>query len=125
MTAAGPVEPIQLYNTLARAKQPFVPANPGEKRRALKSTLLASARLPGLLQQEPASAIAALSNAQDAAAPVNAAWVDTLVDQRNQARACREFDCADDLRDQLLRADIVLEDKPEGTRWYSRTERRT
>jgi cysteinyl-tRNA synthetase len=92
-----------------------------DERRELKSTLVASAALLGLLQQEPAQAIAELASKR-ASAPIDAAWVDALIAQRNQARGRREFERADDLRDQLLRAGILLEDKPDGTHWYSQSE---
>jgi len=43
--------------------------------------------------------------------------VQSLVDARNAARARRDFQEADRLRDELAAQGIVLEDTPQGTRW--------
>jgi cysteinyl-tRNA synthetase len=44
--------------------------------------------------------------------------VDQLLDQRQTARAERDFATADRVRDQLARAGVVVEDRPDGPRWY-------
>ncbi len=41
-----------------------------------------------------------------------------LIEERNEARKCRDFKRADEIRDQLLQQGIVLEDTAQGTRWY-------
>jgi len=43
--------------------------------------------------------------------------VDILIEQRNRARAKKDFQAADDIRDKLNEAGIILEDKPDGTLW--------
>jgi cysteinyl-tRNA synthetase len=43
--------------------------------------------------------------------------IQKLVDERNQARARRDFTESDRLRDELLSRGIILEDTPQGTRW--------
>ena len=40
-----------------------------------------------------------------------------LIDERNQARADKEFSKADQIRDQLTRAGIALSDDADGTHW--------
>jgi cysteinyl-tRNA synthetase len=40
-----------------------------------------------------------------------------LIEEREAARADRDWGRADEIRDRLLEMDIVLEDKPDGTRW--------
>ncbi|MEY8749056.1 cysteine--tRNA ligase [Alkalicoccobacillus gibsonii] len=45
------------------------------------------------------------------------AEVDQLIEKRNQARAARNFQEADDIRDQLKNQGILLEDTPQGVRW--------
>ncbi|MCH6268798.1 cysteine--tRNA ligase [Neobacillus citreus] len=43
--------------------------------------------------------------------------IDTLIEQRIQARKDRNFQLADQIRDQLKEMNIILEDTPQGTRW--------
>jgi cysteinyl-tRNA synthetase len=45
--------------------------------------------------------------------------VDQLLDQRQQARAAKDFATADAIRDQLAAAGVVVEDRPDGARWYA------
>jgi cysteinyl-tRNA synthetase len=44
--------------------------------------------------------------------------VDQLLDQRQRARADRDFATADAVRDQLAAAGVTVEDRPDGPRWY-------
>ncbi|MFC4803440.1 cysteine--tRNA ligase [Neobacillus sp. GCM10023253] len=43
--------------------------------------------------------------------------IDALIEQRIQARKDRNFQLADQIRDQLKEMNIILEDTPQGTRW--------
>ena len=45
------------------------------------------------------------------------AWVEGLIEERNTARASRDFERADAIREELARESIVLEDSAAGTRW--------
>lgn len=49
------------------------------------------------------------------------ALVEQLLEQRQQARADRDFAAADAIRDQLAAAGVVVEDRPDGPRWYAGT----
>jgi cysteinyl-tRNA synthetase len=63
----------------------------------------------------------ALVPALDAAAALEAQLaplVGQLLDQRQAARADRDFAAADAIRDRLADAGVVVEDRPEGPRWY-------
>ncbi|GGI07804.1 cysteine--tRNA ligase [Egicoccus halophilus] len=44
--------------------------------------------------------------------------VEQLLDQRRNARGDRDFATADRIRDQLAAAGVVVEDRPDGPRWY-------
>ena len=47
--------------------------------------------------------------------------IETLIERRSAARAAKDFNAADDIRDRLLDASIVLEDRPGGTTWTRAT----
>ena len=77
-------------------------------------TLQSGADLLGLLQLDPddwfkwqPAGAASLADAD----------VDALIEERNAARAGKNFDRADEIRDQLAEAGILLEDGAQGTAW--------
>ena len=43
--------------------------------------------------------------------------IEGLIEERQNARKERDFKRADEIRDQLLAAGIILEDTPQGVRW--------
>lgn len=43
--------------------------------------------------------------------------IETLIEKRNQARKDRNFQLADEIRDQLKEMNIIIEDTPQGIRW--------
>ena len=63
----------------------------------------------------------ALASALEEAAATErqvAPLVDQLLEQRTAARAQKDFATADAIRDQLAAAGVVVEDRPDGARWY-------
>jgi cysteinyl-tRNA synthetase len=48
---------------------------------------------------------------------LSAEQIETLLAARRAARASRDFKLADQIRDQLVEAGILIEDSAEGTRW--------
>jgi len=48
------------------------------------------------------------------------AVIDRLIKQRDLARAERRFEIADQIREALEEAGVMLEDGPDGTRWLRR-----
>src|SRR5690606_18786794 len=46
-----------------------------------------------------------------------AAEIESLLEQRNQARENRDFAAADAIRDRLASVGVAIEDGPSGTRW--------
>lgn len=74
--------------------------------------LIKSARLLGILQQDPETWFKGESNDDEAAE------IEVLIQKRKDAKANRDFGLSDAIRDQLAARGIVLEDKPGGvTEW--------
>jgi cysteinyl-tRNA synthetase len=72
----------------------------------------------GVLGLDPAAPEWAAENTGGADA-VLASLVEHLIEQREAARASKDFAAADSVRDTLAAAGITLEDGPDGTRWTS------
>ena len=92
----------QIASELNRTEDP-------DRQRALAEDLLAGGWLLGILNDTAAQHFQ--GTADDAAA------IEALIDERNAARAARNFARADEIRDTLLADGIELEDTREGTRW--------
>ena len=74
-----------------------------------KHRLLSSARLLGLLMEDPLSWIKGSAEDSD--------WIDDAIAARTAARAAKDFAESDRIRVQLVEAHIILEDGPGGTTW--------
>jgi cysteinyl-tRNA synthetase len=66
----------------------------------------------GILQNDPATFLRTGSGSD-----VDAAHIDTLINRRNQARADKNWQEADAIRDELKALKVVLEDKDGATTW--------
>ena len=73
--------------------------------------LRAGGRALGLLQQTPAEWFARGADGDDEAR------IQSLIDERIEAKKARNFTRADEIRDQLAAEGIVLEDTAQGVRW--------
>ena len=79
---------------------------------SLGSTLKYLGGVLGVLQQDPEAFLQATDTQVDAAA------IDALIAQRDQARKDKDWALADKIRDQLQCMNVVLEDGgDQGTRW--------
>ncbi|MBY6208953.1 MULTISPECIES: cysteine--tRNA ligase [Halomonas] len=110
---------LNVAEALARLQQLVddLKAADGETDRArAKGTVLASAKLLGLLQQSPAKALAALAP-ERSDLPVGR--IETLIAKREQARQQRDFARADELRDALAELGVEVRDTPQGPRWQT------
>ncbi|MFZ9053661.1 MAG: cysteine--tRNA ligase [Woeseiaceae bacterium] len=87
-------------------------ATDDEDRQRLAAAMHASGDLMGLLQVDPETWFAGHVPGELSADDIAA-----LLDERREARANRDFDAADAIRDKLLDAGITIEDGPGGTSW--------
>jgi cysteinyl-tRNA synthetase len=85
-----------------------------ETQAKLKAQLLAGGAIMGLLQKDPEEWFrwqpADMQGLSDDA-------IDTLIAERKAAREAKNFQRADEIRDELADAGIEMEDGAEGTRW--------
>ena len=96
----------EIVNNLNKA------TNDAEKRK-YKSLLLASAKVLGLLYQDPESWFKnAVSNAE-----IDDAKIAALIEERATAKKEKNWARADEIRNQLKESGVILEDTPNGTCW--------
>lgn len=75
-----------------------------------KSAFKKACDLMGFLQQDPAMFLGYASND-------DTSWIDTLLQQRIDAKKAKDFAKADDIRKQLSEKGILIEDTPTGSVW--------
>ncbi len=92
-------------------------SDPAEQAK-LKHTIVASADVLGLLQQDPTTALAALTASSLKRGDIDAAWIEQRIEDRRLARINKDFEQADHIRDELSAADIRIEDSADGTTWH-------
>lgn len=81
-------------------------------RRELARQLYAAGNLLGLMQKDAEEWFAGSKEGV-----LGAAEIESLIEQRNRARAERDFAAADEIRDRLASVGVAIEDGPAGTRW--------
>lgn len=68
----------------------------------------------GLLQTDAAEFLQSATSEDEG---LSDEQIETLIEQRQQAKADKDWGRADQIRDELTAAGIILEDSPQGTRW--------
>ncbi|MDJ0700835.1 MAG: cysteine--tRNA ligase [Woeseiaceae bacterium] len=84
----------------------------GDEKARLAAIVYAAGDLLGLLQSDPEEWFAGHVEGELAAEEIQA-----LIDRRSAAKAERDFEAADAIRNQLKEAGISIQDGPEGTTW--------
>ena len=84
----------------------------GEAKVALAAQMYASGELLGLLGSDPDEWFAGHVEGD-----VSSEEIEALIEKRNTAKAARDFEAADSIRDQLLEAGVTIQDGREGTSW--------
>ena len=97
------------YFALARALNK---SNDPTEMEALAAQMYAAGELLGVLAGDPEQWFAG-----DVDGDMTGDDIEALIAQRNEARAAKDFQQADAIRDQLADAGIVIEDGPQGTTW--------
>jgi len=92
-------------------------SDPAEQTK-LKHTIVASADVLGLLQQDPTTALAALTASSLKRNDIDTAWIEQRIEDRHLARINKDFEQADRIRDELSAAGIRIEDSADGTTWH-------
>jgi cysteinyl-tRNA synthetase len=108
--------PVAIAEIHALAKQ--LHKAPETEKPALKARILAAGKLLGILQQNPREWL------QDAASDdaISAQEIEELIVQRQRAKLDGNYALADEIRQGLAAAGVVLEDSREGTQWKRKTE---
>ncbi|MDG0995582.1 MAG: cysteine--tRNA ligase [Gammaproteobacteria bacterium] len=103
--------PLAMSELHVLAKQSNIETD-AERRAELKTALIECSEQLGLLQVKPAVWFGASID--------DAAMIDDLLLQRQQARLDKNYARADEIRNQLLAMNIEIIDKAEGTSWRKR-----
>ena len=101
----------QLVSDLGQSSDPTEQAK-------LKHTIVASADVLGLLQQDPTTALTALTTSSLKRNDIDAVWIEQRIEDRRLARVNKDFEQADHIRDELSAAGIRIEDSADGTTWH-------
>ena len=96
---------------LHRAGRDLANATSKEEARSAAAEFLADASFIGLLQTNPAEWFSSDLDDEESAE------IEALIAKRSQAKEERDFDTADQIREQLNDMGVILEDGPDGTRW--------
>lgn len=81
----------------------------------LKAYLIGSGALFGFLQQSPAEWFA---SKQTGKSDLDEAKIESMIAERAEAKANKDYGRADEIRDFLKSHAIMIKDSPEGTSWY-------
>jgi len=81
-----------------------------------KTELLGAAQVLGILQKSPKKWLG-IGQTQD---NLDSEFIEKLINDRNQARASKDFNKADEIRNKLTEMGIEIEDTPNGTIWRSK-----
>lgn len=84
-----------------------------EEKPFLKARILAAGNLLGILEQDPEAWLQG-AGSDDA---ISAEAIEALIAERQQAKLDKNYQRADEIREELTAQGVVLEDSREGTRW--------
>lgn len=83
----------------------------GKEQQIFSAKLKASSQLLGLLYQNPEAWF------QSGSSVLSSAQIETMIQERAEAKKNKNFSKADDIRKNLMENGVLLEDSPQGTTW--------
>ncbi len=107
---------IRAFNSVSK---PGMKVTPDVKATAVafRDWVLGKGRLMSLFEEPAMTYLRLLDDMLLAKMGLQRTEIDSLVTERTQARAAKDFKKGDELRDQLVAIGIALQDTPEGTQW--------
>ena len=103
--------PIAIRELHALAKSMHLAS--GAEQQQLRSELIAGASLLGLLQQDPEQWFQQSADGD----ALSGEQIEALIEERTAAKLAKDYQRADDIRQQLADGGVILEDGREGTTW--------
>ncbi len=82
------------------------------ERLRLATNILSSGDLVGILQDDPENWFTSSTDSE-----LSDSEIESLIADRNQARAEKDFELGDAIRDELAAKGVIIEDGADGTRW--------
>ena len=79
----------------------------------IQAELMGLADMVGLLKSHPDKWFTEIKSSKD----IDERTIKKIIEKRNDAKKAKNFELADDLRDQLLEEGVILEDSRDGTKW--------
>jgi cysteinyl-tRNA synthetase len=108
--------PIAIAEIHALAKQLHKAAE--DQKPVLKARILAAGNLLGILEQDAQGWLQGVASAD----AISATDIEALIEERQRAKLDKNYNRADEIREELLGQGIVLEDSREGTQWKRKSD---
>ena len=109
-------EEVSRANKLMDSAAGRTPEETKEELSAIVSVFGELSRILGVFERSPEAYFTNLKSH----APIPVEEINALIKEREEARKRRDYARADAIRDELKEKGIILEDTPEGTRWFVR-----
>jgi len=110
-------EAARTINRVIQKNRGRLSAPAAETLRQSAATMASLAGIMGLLAKEPEDFFREKREKMLAGIDLEAEEIENLIKERNEARAAKDWERSDAIRDRLMEHGIILKDGPEGTTW--------